>query len=79
MKMKYVLYVPGLKKNLLSISTLEEKGFIVTFVYAQVLMRPRGRNIDDANVIGKQDGGLYRLKGQVERTMIHNTMNPCEL
>jgi hypothetical protein len=31
MKMKDVLYVPSLKKNLLSISTLDEKGFKVSF------------------------------------------------
>ena len=33
MKMKGVLYVPGLKKNLLSISSLDKKGFRVAFVY----------------------------------------------
>ena len=32
MKMKDVLYFPGLKKNLLSISSLDKKGFIVSFV-----------------------------------------------
>ena len=38
MKMKEVLYVPGLKKNLLSISTLDKKGFIVSFVDGEFLM-----------------------------------------
>ena len=38
MKMKKVLYVPGLKKNFLSISTLDEKGYIVSFVDGKVLM-----------------------------------------
>jgi hypothetical protein len=32
LKMKDVLYVPGLTKNLLSISTLENKGFGVSFI-----------------------------------------------
>jgi hypothetical protein len=32
MKMKEVLNVPGLKKNLLSISTLDEKGYKIAFV-----------------------------------------------
>ena len=32
MKMKEVLYVPGLKKNLLSISTLDKKGYMVAFI-----------------------------------------------
>ena len=58
MKMEEVLYVPGLKKNLLSISSLEEKGFRVAFVDGQVLMWPRGKTIDDAIVIGEQDVGL---------------------
>ena len=39
LKMKDVLYVLGLKKNLLSISTLDAKGIRVAFVDAQVLMR----------------------------------------
>jgi hypothetical protein len=38
MKMKDVLYVPGLTKNLLSISTLEKKGFRVAFIDGEVLM-----------------------------------------
>ena len=36
MKMKEVLYVPDLKKNLLSISTLDKKGYRVSFIYGQV-------------------------------------------
>ena len=58
LKMKDVLYVPGLKKNLLSISGLEKKGSRVTFVEGQVLMWPKGKTIDDVVVIGVQ-GGLY--------------------
>jgi hypothetical protein len=38
LKMKDVLYVPGLKKNLLSISALEKKGFRVSFIDGKVLM-----------------------------------------
>ena len=38
MKMKEVLYVPGLKKNLLSISVLDNKGYMVAFIDGQVLM-----------------------------------------
>ena len=49
--MKDVLYVPGLKKNILSISTLDAKGMIFPFVDAQVLMWPKGKTIDDAIMI----------------------------
>jgi len=52
MRMKEVLYVPGLKKNLLPISTLEEKGFRVAFMDGHVLMWPKGKRFDDAMVIG---------------------------
>ena len=52
MKMKYVLYVPGLKKNLLLISALDKKGFRVAFIDGQVLMWPRGKTLDDEIVIG---------------------------
>ena len=51
MKMKDLLFLPRLKKNLLSILALDEKGTRVAFVDVQVLMWPRGKTIDDAIVI----------------------------
>ena len=77
--MKDVLYVPGLKKNLLSISGLEKKGFRVAFVDGQVLIWPRGKTINDAIVIGVEEGGLYKLKGSPEQALLHSTIDPCEL
>ena len=64
MKMKDVLFVPGLRKNLLSISALDAKGMRIAFVDGQVLMWRKGKTIDVAVVIGEQVGGLYKLKGQ---------------
>ena len=61
--MKDVLFVPGPKKNLLSIFALDAKGMRVTFIDGQVLMWPKGKTMDDAVVIGEQEGGLYKLKG----------------
>ena len=58
MNMKDVLFVPGLKKNLLSISALDAKGIRVSFVDGQVLIWPKGKTIDDAIVIAEQEGGL---------------------
>jgi hypothetical protein len=58
MKMKEVIYVLGLKKNILSISVLDEKGYIVAFVSGQFLMWPRRNTFDDVVVIGVQEGGL---------------------
>ena len=63
LKMKDVLYVPRLQNNLLSIFALDAKGMRVAFIDGQVLMWPKGKTIDDAVVIGEQEGGLYKLKG----------------
>jgi hypothetical protein len=79
MKMKEVLYVPGLKKNLLWISTLDEKGYRVSFVDGHVLMWPRGKTFDDVVVIGVQEGGLYKLKERSNSTLIHDIVNPSEI
>ena len=51
--MKEVLFVPGLKKNLLFISALDAKGMRVAFIDGQVIMWPKGKTIDDAVVIGE--------------------------
>ena len=56
MKMKDVLFVLGIKKNLLSISALEAKGIMVAFLDGQVIMWPKGKTINEAVVIGEQEG-----------------------
>jgi transposase InsO family protein len=79
MKMKDVLYVSGLTKNLHSISALEKKGFRVAFIDGEVLMWTKGKTMKEAIVIGKKEGGLYKLKGHSEVAMAHSIENPCEL
>ena len=79
MKMKDVLYVPRLKKNLLSISALDKKGFRVSFVDGKVLMWTKGKSIDDVVEIGVEEGGLYKLKGHTDSTLATSTIKPCEL
>ena len=71
MKMKDVLYVPILKNNLLSISTLDKKGYRVAFIDGQVLMWSKGKTIEGAVVIGEEEGGLYKFKGHPEATLVH--------
>jgi hypothetical protein len=77
--MKDVLYVPSLKKNLLSISALDKKGLRVSFIDGEVLMWPREKSIDDYVVIGVKEGGLYKLKGHSVSTLVHSTIIPSEL
>jgi hypothetical protein len=45
-----VLYVSGIKKNLISISTLEDRGYVVSFQDGQVHIRPKDSKV--AKVIG---------------------------
>jgi hypothetical protein len=56
-----VLYVPGLKKNLISVSTLQDRGLEVTFRGTEVLIHPKGSSLASGQVIGVRDGKLFRL------------------
>ena len=51
----------------------------VAFIDGQVIMWPRGKTIDDAVVIGEQEGGLYKLKGHPEQPLVHDIVEPNEL
>ena len=51
----------------------------VAFVDGQVLMWSKGKTIDDALVIGEQEGGLYKLKSQLEQALVHKSVEPSEL
>jgi hypothetical protein len=74
-----VLYVPGLKENLVSISTIEEKGYEVLFRDGQVLLFPIGSSITSAKVIGTRHVRLYKFLFQQVRALINSTSNNSEL
>jgi hypothetical protein len=74
-----VLYVPGLEKNLVSISCLEDKGNRITFVDGKVLSWSRDSSIENARVIGTCEGRLYRLLERNDEALIHDEVNPNEL
>ena len=76
LKMKYMLYVPGLKKNILSISALDAMGMRFAFVDCQVIMWPKGKTINDATMIGEKEEYLYKLKGHPEQTLVHESIEP---
>jgi hypothetical protein len=59
--LRNVLYVPGLEKNLVSISCLEDKGNRIAFVDGKVLSWQKDSSIENARVIGSHEGNLYRL------------------
>jgi hypothetical protein len=61
LKLTDVLYVPGLTWNLVSVSTIEDRGYEVVFRGGQVLLYPKGGNIASARVIGVRQEKLYRM------------------
>ena len=56
-----MLYVPGLTKNLMSVSTLEDKGCQVKFHDHRVYIRPKGSNRNLDRVISRRSEKEYRL------------------
>jgi hypothetical protein len=79
LKIKDVLYVPGLNKNLLSISSLEKKGFRFAFIDGEVLMWAKGETLNEGIIIGSEENGLYKLKGHSEVAMTRAIENSCEI
>ena len=72
-------HVPGLKKNLLSILALDKKGYRFDFIDGQVLMWSKGKTLEYFIVIGEEKGGLYKLKGHPETSLVHETTNSSEI
>ena len=56
-----VLYVLGLEKNLILVSTIEDRGYEVTFRGGQVIMYSRGSSIESSKLIGVWHKKLYRF------------------
>jgi hypothetical protein len=52
LQLREVLYVPGMKRNLVSIFVLEDKGYKVTFLEGRVLAWHKDSHINSAKVIG---------------------------
>eukprot|EP00253_Pinus_taeda_P003752 PITA_03752 len=70
LKVMDVLYVLGMKKNLISVSAMEEKGFDITFSGGRVLMHPRGASITSTKVIGVHSRKLYKFSFQSARALV---------
>jgi hypothetical protein len=74
-----VLYVPGLKKNLLSIATLEDKGYWVIFKDMKALQWDKGSHSSTTEPIGTCSGGLYVVLGQSVQGLTHDATSSNEL
>jgi len=49
---KEILYVPGLKKNLISVAVLESKGYSIAFSKGKALMWPSNESMSSTMTIG---------------------------
>ena len=64
-----VLYVPGLTKNFISVSTLEDKGYQVKFC-DRVYIRPKGSDRSLDRVIGRRSGKVCRLHFEPTKALV---------
>jgi hypothetical protein len=74
-----VLYVPGLKKNLLSVATLEDKGYWVIFKDSKALLWAKDSHLTTAKLIGTCRGGLYVVTGELVQALTHGATSSSEL
>jgi hypothetical protein len=56
-----VLFVPGMRRNLVFISALEDKGYKVAFSYGKVLSWHKNSSMGSTRVIGVQEDSLYTV------------------
>jgi hypothetical protein len=74
-----VLYVPGLRNNILSVVTLEDKGYWVIFKDKKALLWAKGSHLSTTKPIGTHRGGLYVVTGQLVQELAHDATSSREL
>jgi hypothetical protein len=73
-----VLYVPGMKRNFVFVSSLEDKGYKVTFSEGKVIVWHKNSHMDSAWVIGVRENNLYRLTVRLVQAFLHDNINLIE-
>ena len=68
-----VLYVSRLTKNLISVSTLEDKGFHLKFRDHRVYIDPKGSDKSLDQVIGIRSRKVYRLHFEPAKALVSNS------
>lgn len=71
--------VPNLKKDLVSTSCLENKGYRVILLMDKFLYGGKTRVLIFAKVTSVREGGKYRLLGQSIQALLQNSTDKCEL
>ena len=70
-----VLYVRGLTKNLISVSTLEDKGYKVEFCDHRAYTKHKGSYKSLDRVIGRMSRKVYRLHFEPTKALVSNNSN----
>jgi len=76
---KDVFFVPRLKKKILSISMIEDRGYDVMFRNGQVLIHPEEASPDIAMAIEIRERNLYMLMGNDVQDLVHDSDKLCVL
>ena len=81
MYLRDVLYVPGLKKNLVSVSMIEDRGFGVYVLDGKVHIFSKSAGPSVSRVIGVRCGKLYKLLFEPHHALSHTQSSSelCEL
>jgi hypothetical protein len=74
-----VLYVLGLKKNLISVSTLEDKWYEVNLRKGSVFVMPTRSSENMGRMIGVREEKVYKLQFQPGRALVSTTINMGDL
>eukprot|EP00253_Pinus_taeda_P016874 PITA_16874 len=78
LKVSDFLYVPRMKKNLISISTLDDRGYDVLFRREQVLIYHRGNPSSLARVIGVFHAKVYKFSFQLVMALSRSTQDKTD-
>ena len=68
-----------MKRNLVSISALEDKGYKVAFSDGKVLAWHKNSSMDTTKVIGMREESLYRLNTPPIQALVHDSTSMGEL
>lgn len=74
-----LLFMSRIKRNLVSISAVEDKGYQIAFFYGRVLAWPKNSSIKIARVIGNRHENLYRLYTLPIQALLHDSSSSGKL
>ena len=82
MTLRDVLYVPRLKKNLVSVSMIEDRGYGLYVLDGKVHLFPKSAGPSASCAIGMRCGKLYKILFQPQYALAHtssSSVETCEL